>query len=49
MNGADVDDETMAIYTGVAPQGKMLGSDKEGNPARVDIPPLSAEQQIVQS
>ncbi|HCB1449739.1 TPA: tail fiber assembly protein, partial [Citrobacter freundii] len=48
VNGADVDDETMAIYTGVAPQGKMLGSDKEGNPAWVDIPPLSAEQQIVQ-
>ncbi|OTA11359.1 hypothetical protein BCR79_10000 [Escherichia coli] len=24
-NGADVDDETMAIYTGVAPQGKTLG------------------------
>ena len=24
-NGADVDDETMAIYTGVAPEGKTLG------------------------
>ncbi len=23
-NGVDVDDETMAIYTGVAPQGKTL-------------------------
>lgn len=49
VNGADVDDETMAIYTGVAPQGKMLGSDKEGNPAWINIPPLSAEQQIVQA
>ncbi|EFC9681649.1 tail fiber assembly protein [Escherichia coli] len=49
VNGADVDDETMAIYTGIAPQGKMLGSDKEGNPAWIDIPPLSAEQQIVQA
>ncbi|EOX8496984.1 tail fiber assembly protein [Salmonella enterica] len=49
VNGADVDDETMAIYTGIAPQGKMLGSDKEGNPVWVDIPPPSAEQQIVQA
>ncbi|MGT9297676.1 hypothetical protein ACVWBP_24890, partial [Escherichia coli] len=32
-NGVDVDDETMAIYTGVAPQGKTLGADKNGNPA----------------
>ncbi|CAD7563322.1 Putative tail fiber assembly protein p37 [Citrobacter europaeus] len=49
VNGADVDDETMAIYTGVAPQGKILGSDKEGKPVWVNIPPLSAEQQIVQA
>lgn len=49
VNGADVDDETMAIYTGVAPKGKMLGSDKEGKPVWVNIPPLSAEQQIVQA
>ncbi|MCZ5377361.1 tail fiber assembly protein [Escherichia coli] len=46
-NGVDVDDETMAIYTGVAPQGKTLGADKNGNPAWIDIPPLSAEQQII--
>ncbi|WP_258329233.1 tail fiber assembly protein [Citrobacter farmeri] len=46
LNGADVDDETMAIYTGVAPQGKMLGSDKEGNPVWLDIPPLSTEQLV---
>ncbi|HGC2932859.1 TPA: tail fiber assembly protein [Escherichia coli] len=45
-NGVDVDDETMAIYTGVVPQGKMLGSDKNGNPAWVDIPPLSTEQLV---
>ncbi|EHP6353180.1 tail fiber assembly protein, partial [Escherichia coli] len=45
----DVDDETMAIYTGVAPQGKTLGADKNGNPAWIDIPPLSAEQQIIQA
>lgn len=48
-NGADVDDETMAIYTGVAPEGKTLGADKNGNPAWIDIPPLSAEQQIIQA
>lgn len=48
-NGVDVDDETMAIYTGVAPQGKTLGADKNGNPAWIDIPPLSAEQQIIQA
>ncbi|EMB4692075.1 tail fiber assembly protein [Citrobacter farmeri] len=46
VNGADVDDEIMAIYTGVAPQGKMLGSDKNGNPVWVDIPPLSTEQLV---
>ena len=45
-NGADVDDETMAIYTGVAPEGKTLGADKNGNPAWVDIPPLSTEQLV---
>ena len=48
-NGTDVDDETMAIYTGVAPEGKTLGVDKNGNPAWIDIPPLSAEQQIIQA
>ncbi|EHZ8347238.1 tail fiber assembly protein [Escherichia coli] len=48
-NGADVDDETMAIYTGVAPEGKTLGADKNGNPAWIDIQPLSAEQQIIQA
>lgn len=46
VNGADVDDETMAIYTGVAPKGKMLGSDKEGKPVWVNIPPLSTEQLV---
>ena len=46
VNGADVDDETMAIYTGVAPKGKILGSDKNGNPVWVDIPPLSTEQLV---
>lgn len=46
VNGADIGDETMAIYTGVVPQGKMLGSDKNGNPAWVDIPPLSTEQLV---
>lgn len=49
VNGADVDDETMEIYTGVAPKGKTLGANKDGNPAWIDIPPLSAEQQIVQA
>lgn len=48
-NGVDVDDETMAIYTGVVPKGKTLGADKDGNPTWLDIPPLSAEQQIVQA
>ncbi|MFK9847227.1 tail fiber assembly protein [Escherichia coli] len=48
-NGVDVDDETIAIYTGVAPEGKTLGADKNGNPAWIDIPPLSAEQQIIQA
>lgn len=46
VNGADVDDETMAIYTSVAPKGKTLGADKDGNPAWLDIPPPSHEELI---
>lgn len=45
-NGVDVDDETMAIYTGVAPKGKTLGADKDGNPTWLDIPPPSHEEFI---
>lgn len=30
-----------------APEGKMRGSDKKGNPAWVDIPPLSHEEAVV--
>ncbi|NRF60575.1 tail fiber assembly protein [Citrobacter braakii] len=48
-NGVDVDDETMTTFTSAAPKGKTLGFDKKGNPAWIDIPPLSAEQQIVQA
>ena len=33
----------------IAPEGKTLGLDKNGNPAWIDIPPLSAEQQIIQA
>lgn len=29
-----------------APEGKMRGSDKKGNPAWVDIPPLSHEEAV---
>ncbi|MDI6941738.1 tail fiber assembly protein, partial [Escherichia coli] len=39
----------MEINTGVAPKGKTLGAEKNGNPAWIDIPPLSAEQQIIQA
>lgn len=46
VNGADVDDETMVIYTGVAPKGKTLGADKEGNPTWLDIPPPSHEELV---
>lgn len=46
VNGADVDDETMEIYTGVAPKGKTLGANKDGNPTWLDIPPPSHEELI---
>ncbi|MFI3411227.1 tail fiber assembly protein [Citrobacter braakii] len=46
VNGADVDDETMAIYTSVAPKGKTLGADKDGNPTWLDIPPPIHEELI---
>ncbi|WP_213854438.1 tail fiber assembly protein [Escherichia coli] len=46
VNGADVDDETMVIYTSVAPKGKTLGADKDGNPTWLDIPPPSHEEFI---
>ncbi|ENB6165421.1 tail fiber assembly protein [Escherichia coli] len=45
-NGVDVDDETMAIYTSVAPKGKILGADKDGNPTWLDIPPPNHEELI---
>lgn len=45
-HAADVNDELMAVYSQYPPQGKMLGSDKDGNPTWLDIPPPSHEEFI---
>lgn len=44
-----VPDKQLSAVVSLAPQGKTLGADKNGNPAWIDIPPLSAEQQIIQA
>ncbi|MGJ5721555.1 tail fiber assembly protein [Morganella sp. B601] len=41
-----VDGDVMHKYSGIPPEGKLLGSDKKGNPAWVDIPPLTHEQHV---
>lgn len=46
VDGVDVDESVFATYTGTAPSGKMMGSDENGYPAWVAMPPLTREQQI---
>ncbi|EMQ4857619.1 tail fiber assembly protein [Morganella morganii] len=44
--GVDVDESIFAEFTGTAPEKKMRGSDKKGNPAWVDIPLPTKEELI---
>ncbi|WP_329909911.1 tail fiber assembly protein [Serratia quinivorans] len=45
----DVTDKDYTTYTGQAPDGKTRGSNKKGQPAWVDIPPPTPEQQRSQA
>lgn len=47
--GIDVDESVFAEFTGTAPEGKVRGSDKKGNPAWVDIPLPTKEELITDS
>lgn len=44
-----VSDDVMEAFSGTPPSGMILGADKKGNPAWVDIPPLTAEELIQQA
>lgn len=44
--GINVDESVFFEFTQNVPDGKMRGSDKKGNPAWVDIPPLTQEQHV---
>ncbi|RUT64326.1 hypothetical protein CKG00_14065 (plasmid) [Morganella morganii] len=44
-SGVGVTEEVFASFRN-PPEGKMLGSDKKGNPVWVDIPPLTHEQHV---
>ncbi|HAS8353843.1 TPA: tail fiber assembly protein [Vibrio vulnificus] len=48
-DAVEISYEDYLKFTTDAPEGKMLGSDKKGNPAWVDIPPLTAEELIQQA
>lgn len=41
-----VSDDVMETFSGTPPSGMRLGADKKGNPAWVDIPPLTHEQHV---
>lgn len=44
--GIDVDESVFFEFTQNVPDGKMRGCDKKGNPAWIDIPPMTHEQHI---
>lgn len=44
-SGVGITEEVFASFQNT-PEGKMLGSDKEGNPVWVDVPPLTHEQHV---
>lgn len=44
-SGVEITEEVFASFRN-PPEGKMLGSDKKGNPVWVDVPPLTREQHI---
>lgn len=45
-DAVEISYEDYLKFTADAPGGKMLGSDKKGNPVWVDVPPLSHEQHV---
>ena len=45
-DGLEVSDEDFNKYSGYAPEGKQLTSNKKGYPVWCDLPPLSKEQLI---
>ncbi|EKK5378462.1 tail fiber assembly protein [Morganella morganii] len=45
----EVDGDVMHEYAGIPPEGKMLGADKKGKPAWVDIPPLAHAELVEQA
>ncbi|MGJ5719650.1 tail fiber assembly protein [Morganella sp. B601] len=44
-----VSDDVMETFSGTPPSGMRLGADKKGNPAWVDIPPLSYAELVEQA
>ncbi|MCV4306168.1 tail fiber assembly protein [Escherichia coli] len=38
--------DVFATYSGISPQGKTRGATEEGQPAWVDLPPLSHEEEV---
>lgn len=44
-SGVEITEEVFASFRN-PPEGKMLGSDKKGNPVWVDVPPLTHEQHV---
>ncbi|RUT64885.1 tail fiber assembly protein (plasmid) [Morganella morganii] len=42
-SGVEITEEVFASFRN-PPEGKMMGSDKKGNPVWVDVPPLTHEQ-----
>ncbi|CAH3695028.1 tail fiber assembly protein [Enterobacter hormaechei] len=45
-DGVDVDEATFKAFTSTPPDGKVRGSNSDGSPAWVDIPPLTHEQLV---
>ncbi|ELY4882667.1 tail fiber assembly protein [Morganella morganii] len=45
-DAVEISYEDYLKFTAAAPEGKMLGSDKKGNPVWVDVPPLTHEQHV---
>lgn len=44
-----VSDDVMETFSGTPPSGMRLGADKKGNPAWVDIPPLTRAELVEQA
>lgn len=48
-DGIIVDAAVFMEFTAQAPEGKMRGSNKKGEPSWVDVPPLTKEESIAQA